>query len=286
MEFTRSEVREKLRDLGYVNVPESKLQEFMSDLKELIYHDQSSGVIDSDDGDETGHSLLERHHPDSRVLTSNLQRKAFSKTKISGDMSLTFDESKYSQNGSPMSDMSSTATSNKYLDSTLEEHKSSTFRRKVARKKNGQVHVFDETLTDNDSQASDITDLEEHLRGMPGSRDISTYAESSVSMVSSRSRKAPLPAFIRPSTAQPHTKGIRKCDPVSRYHQFKEEWKMNNVPGESKHSSLRWNIRGEMLNCEMFEKPHRRYTTNNYVVPTSKKRQALRWQVRTAMAKI
>lgn len=84
------------------------------------------------------------------------------------------------------------------------------------RKKNGQVHVFDETLTDNDSQASDITYLEEHLRGMPAIRDISTYAESSVSMVSSRSRKGPLPAFIRPSTAQPHTKGIRKCDPVSR----------------------------------------------------------------------
>ena len=32
------------------------------------------------------------------------------------------------------------------------------------------------------------------------------------------------------------------------------------------------------------QKPQHRYVPNNYVAPTQKKRQALRWEVRTALA--
>jgi len=163
--------------------------------------------------------------------------------------------------------------------------KHSSTRRKVARRKDGMMRVFDETLTDNESEAMDITEVEERIKFLPYNTNLSN--ESATSHTSSRmSRPNNLPAFIRPSSSHPHTKRIHKCDPVNRFHQFQEDWKQNKIPGESKRSSLRWNIREQMLNSVVYEKPQRNYKSNDYVVPTEKKRQALRWQVRTALSKI
>ena len=35
-----------------------------------------------------------------------------------------------------------------------------------------------------------------------------------------------------------------------------------------------------------FQKPQRNFVPNNYVVPTEKKRQALRWEVRSSLARV
>ena len=95
------------------------------------------------------------------------------------------------------------------------------------RKKDGVSRVFDETITDNESVASDITLLEERLRKIPLNEvdddiddsvsDITDYSRTDSYRWDNRRPASALPAFIRPSTRHPHTKKLRKCDPVSRY---------------------------------------------------------------------
>jgi len=338
MEFSEEEVREQLSLMGYDNVPNHKLREFMRDLERLIELEQSTATsqeqsevvddVDSDETIETGSEVTDEesyNHSHSRIPFSDLppqekqNRSAFSKTKIhiptgkenvfTSFLSDNVEDFTTSVNSIDQScDVSQAPESN---------GRGKTMKRKVNRKRNGESRVFDETLSDTASESADITMLEERLRTLPvrGSdpnkmhyekyrrsvvsqnksnrRPLSSQSENDASINSRQSassdilRARPssaLPAFICPSTSHPHTRNIQKCDPVARYHQFSDEWKMNRVPGEKKRSTLRWNVREAMLKCEVFERPQRPVATNNYVVPTEKKRQALRWQVRTALA--
>lgn len=52
---------------------------------------------------------------------------------------------------------------------------------------------------------------------------------------------------IRPMTENPHTKNIRRSDPVTRYQQYQQSWQAQKAPGEKAHKSLRWNVREQML---------------------------------------
>lgn len=52
--------------------------------------------------------------------------------------------------------------------------------------------------------------------------------------------------ILRPSE-HPHSRNIRKSDPVARYQQFRQSWTHQRAPGEKKHNQLRWNIREQML---------------------------------------
>nr|CAB3255099.1 hydrolethalus syndrome protein 1 homolog [Phallusia mammillata] len=92
------------------------------------------------------------------------------------------------------------------------------------------------------------------------------------------------PSYIRPNTSHPHTRNIKKTDPVNRYHQYKDFWTNVKAPGEKSHKELRWEVKAQMMyKEEPAPKPQRVYVPNTYVVPTSKKRSALRWEVRHAM---
>lgn len=89
----------------------------------------------------------------------------------------------------------------------------------------------------------------------------------------------------------------RKCDPVSRYHSTQQLWQKDSflrrrsgrrlkkfTPSpHHKHKSTA----GLRLSASPDHTPHRSYrsrpSVNNYVVPTSKKRGRLRWEVRAQM---
>lgn len=42
-------------------------------------------------------------------------------------------------------------------------------------------------------------------------------------------------------------RGPHKCDPVTRYHEYKAFWERHKAPGEKAHKQLRWNVRAQML---------------------------------------
>ena len=96
------------------------------------------------------------------------------------------------------------------------------------RKRNGETRIFDETFSDTNSEVTDITILEDRMKNLPytapdeqlrnRSRHHSHHSSqtSRISIDSSASEQQQLPAFIRSTKSHPHTRSLRKCDPVSR----------------------------------------------------------------------
>jgi hydrolethalus syndrome protein 1 len=76
-----------------------------------------------------------------------------------------------------------------------------------------------------------------------------------------------------------------KTNPMQKFHQYKKFWNNQKTPGEKSHNDLRWSIREQMLEKHVFvKKPSKPISQNKYIVPTDKKRQQLRWMVRSALA--
>eukprot|EP00058_Branchiostoma_floridae_P018983 XP_002604472.1 hypothetical protein BRAFLDRAFT_79227 [Branchiostoma floridae] len=177
-------------------------------------------------------------------------------------------------------------------------------KRKVLRKINGESRVFDESLT-TESEADDMSELGERLAGLPINEEDSYLSEDDVSQYRrQRPRSAGLwphrPAgdeeseyaphlprsFIRPAVRLPQNRKSAKTDPVNRFHFYNRQWAAQKAPEEKKHKDLRWNVRELMMQRdEVVQKPQRVYVPNGYVVPTNKKRQALRWEVRHDIAR-
>ena len=54
-------------------------------------------------------------------------------------------------------------------------------------------------------------------------------------------------SVILRKSENPHTKNLRKSDPVARFQQFRKSWDQQKAPGEKNHKNLRWNVREQML---------------------------------------
>ncbi|KAF5909920.1 hydrolethalus syndrome protein 1 [Clarias magur] len=180
-------------------------------------------------------------------------------------------------------------------------------KRKVLRKHRGHSWVCDESTCSEDTEP--ISELEQRLEqlqvsgaGYSESEDTSIYSDthSSVTeelstafqvylqgMTRSRSENdiRPRPkSFIRPVMDHPHTRNLKKTDPVAKYFQYKQEWEMFKPPGEKRRKELHWAIREQLAYQPPPPKPQRTYIPNSYVVPTEKKRSALRWEIRYDLA--
>ncbi|XP_058648415.1 uncharacterized protein hyls1 isoform X1 [Onychostoma macrolepis] len=91
-------------------------------------------------------------------------------------------------------------------------------------------------------------------------------------------------SFIRPVFDHPHTRNLKKNDPVAKYFQYKQDWEMFKPPGEKSRKELHWAIREQLMYQPPPPRPQKTYIPNNYVVPTEKKRSALRWEIRHDLA--
>nr|XP_014342332.1 PREDICTED: hydrolethalus syndrome protein 1 [Latimeria chalumnae] len=193
-----------------------------------------------------------------------------------------------------------------------------TIKRKVLRKTNGEVKVCDESsVSEADSDA--ISDLGQRITKLQTyaeeTEECETEGDDTSSSVgrSSISEERPHSAhplfgrglwhhrqlenedstctsnrpksFIRPVMDHPHTRNLKKTDPVAKYFQYKQDWEAFKAPGEQDRKELRWGIKEQMLyRSQPVSKPTRIYIPNNYVVPTQKKRSTLRWEVRHDLA--
>uniref|UniRef100_A0A1A8G1J0 Hydrolethalus syndrome 1 n=3 Tax=Nothobranchius korthausae TaxID=1143690 RepID=A0A1A8G1J0_9TELE len=88
-------------------------------------------------------------------------------------------------------------------------------------------------------------------------------------------------SFIRPVMSQ---QNIKKTDPVTKYHQYKKIWGTFNLPGETDRNALHMEIKEKLAYQPPPPKPRRVLEPNSYVVPTEKKRLALRWEIRNYLA--
>lgn len=181
-------------------------------------------------------------------------------------------------------------------------------KRKVLRRRpDGEVEVTDESvISEQDSVSpSDLSqrmlklnlrpDTEEseeecELTSSPESEMPYSWktSEESRSMASSKQdliMAAHPKSFILPKLDQ-LSQNRMKTDRVARYLEHKHDWESLRLPGEDLRKGVRWSIREQMLYKTEFPSRVRPvYSPNNYLVPTEKKRSALRWGIRCDLAK-
>ncbi|KAK2180626.1 hypothetical protein NP493_435g02043 [Ridgeia piscesae] len=176
-------------------------------------------------------------------------------------------------------------------------------KRKVLRRRDGHTQVFDE-MTESEIGDTDISSLQERLSNLPISVVISKKRpQSAPARRTETGQRRPLSAredpcyrlpadfdgpkaLIRPMTAEPHWRNIKKCDPVTRGELYRKSWQTHRAPGEKNHNGLRWSMREHMLQHDVVveKQPGKSYVRNSYVIPSDKKRKTLRWQIRQKLA--
>ncbi|XP_076441684.1 centriolar and ciliogenesis-associated protein HYLS1-like [Babylonia areolata] len=304
--FSDQEIQEELSRLGYDNIPYDKLKQFQKDLNQLVLAERSGGnshnnslgsgddgittqehreeflaspvdtLLDKNnaaDGPGAGQYCLRREDLEEHDLRH--KEKSKEKPSVPGHFSL-FELPPKVQH---------------FRDDVSEtESEIRRMKRKTLRKNEEGAKFIDESMSDIDTGS--IIDTHERMQRMV-LRDLD-LVEPRRSQ-SARSREPPPyrlgpddprpPSVIYPSFDHPHTRNLRRADPVARYHQMQQAWATQQAPGENQRKDLRWNVREQMLTQFVPEKkPQRKYIPNNYIPPTEKQRKALRWQIRMDMA--
>ncbi|KAL3873367.1 hypothetical protein ACJMK2_036497 [Sinanodonta woodiana] len=323
LDFTDDEIREELSKLGYSQVPDSRLQEFKKDLGILICKEKSK--LSSQNSSLSSHTLpdtsISYTEPVVPKVTVQRERVPLEEASLTDRQGYSELHSHYIGHGKEnrvelrqdflrRNDMQPKIRRNdRYdmyepeldpnhrIDRDLRDDISDTdserrlVKRKVLRREKDGSKRIDESYTE--SETGSIVDINERLQQL-GIADSVDFFDRGKSQQSSRdeppyrlSPDDPRPAsVILRQSEHPHTKNLRKSDPVARYQQFRQSWMQQLAPGEKFHKQLRWNVREQMLAQDMVyeKKPHRVYIPNSYKVPSDKKRQALRWQIRMDMA--
>jgi len=242
--------------------------------------------------------------------SSDTPRSAFVKSKVPLDENSFFNESfQERRTGAPARGDADESTSPKRFvrslprpdDSNVSSASSNNSfvvkRKTIRRDAEGKPNISTEEVTfiggDDDDVDDDSATLDGDENGafedLPldfGTRDVTrrvatSRPRSAGSESSSSSQGAVLPSFIRP---QPEVRR-RRHDPVNRFHQYNMAWASQRAPGEKQHKDLRWAVREQMQRREEIVTPIQRYyVPNNFVPPTDKKRQNLRWEIRTKLA--
>ncbi|XP_010176803.1 hydrolethalus syndrome protein 1 [Antrostomus carolinensis] len=188
-------------------------------------------------------------------------------------------------------------------------------KRKVLRRRpDGGVEVSDESVTNESEHDSEIWNLKDQMfelrtdhedsisegemepsssvpdespsRWPPGDTS-HLFPEDSGSRSSptSHSTNSEQPKSFIPPRFEPLGRNRGKTDRVAKYLEYKREWEKFPIPGEDQRQELRWSIREQMFwKPQIPNKPQHFYVPNDYVVPTEKKRAALRWEVRWDLA--
>lgn len=187
-QFSEDEIRAKLEELGYNNVPDSALKEFSDDLHRLISTESSKeSLLVGDYNSSTASSF---NSSTSTTITSELSTPHEDKPRHEAatqgqsrvplvhhdeDIGYNYQKQLYpieSQAKQPYPPFVRHNT--QYVaaekENQTERRQDTTLRltqkRKVLRRKNGKAQVFDESFTNNAS-ATDISDVEQRLLDLP-----------------------------------------------------------------------------------------------------------------------
>ncbi|CAL8329043.1 unnamed protein product [Merluccius merluccius] len=148
--------------------------------------------------------------------------------------------------------------------------------------------VGEETENDGDAAARQSNDVTSQSDGRSSDglslSAFESFVRGMVQMQTESTLKPRPKSFIRPALGHPHTRNLKKTDPVARYLQYKQEWDLFKVPWEKDRRALRWEIREQLAYQPPPARPRRVNVPNSYVVPTEKKRSALRWEIRNDLA--
>ncbi|KAL5463222.1 hypothetical protein EMCRGX_G032101 [Ephydatia muelleri] len=286
LEAPREYVRQQLQSLGIEDISEADLESYTSDFMKLIHeHLKNDSAVNSESSSNEGSHLQMSSSattptmaPPSGNTSHPVSRHSVAKATPQCAVYKTFPGDKenhvhFVPTGATPNPISSCSAqhclprgkvSSLSMSSSCDQSESRRrHTRKVLRRRNGEVHL--------DTTPSDQSSGIEPTRALSAPLSDEALKE-----------KHCCRSFIRPLTTHPHLRGIRKCDPVNRYHEFRQMWEMYRAPEEQPRNKLRWHIREQLLQQDAppFLPSKQPYQSNDFVVPTDKKRSALQWEIR------
>ncbi|KAF3852748.1 hypothetical protein F7725_006103 [Dissostichus mawsoni] len=283
LDFSEEEIQQQLAALGYKNIPKHRLREFkqvsnchFKDSREGFFlhpgqaeHDRQ--VLTTCENRDLRQSCSDSYAQHSVSLNPRRPAGAPGRLQEEEDPDETLHPpltDSLTSTPTPTGDTSSREKSSdaaSFLEERLADLRLSPSAQRDFETENEDVSGQSETQS-SDIEEGSLSAFESYIRGM-------TRAKSDGDLrPKPKSCKPTETQFIRPVMNQ---QTIKKTDPVAKYFHYKQLWEMFKLPGESDRRAIRMEIK---------PKPRRVFVPNSYVVPTEKKRSALRWEIRNDLA--
>jgi len=217
--FSRSDIKRHLAELGYSNITEEKLDSFVRDLRKLIkYEERKNEVQHKLDEIDQPPSARQSKVPDTSTspeLEAKPRRRIRRKDRRR-------DEKEEVMTKHNMEEMELTR------DTT-------------------DAGVLDGVGQDQDESSLYIdVDLPATASSAPTTSRGATTAQASLLEQAPSSG----PGFIRVRSGPSLGRRPASSDPVALHQEYRKHWAKANIPGERRHDQLRWAVRGWMMGEE------------------------------------
>jgi len=226
IKFTVEEIRNHLSELGYKNVPEDKLDTFVSDLKRLIRYEEKRKNLDK--------KLAVLDNQKSSVNPSPIRKQRDKRKHKKRDVA---------DGGNII------VTGN--LERTTSTIKSVTAQ--VSKESVGGCTTSSTTTTTSVQEELHHTEKSSLYVDIVIPRPVESKQPTSGGLTATLLQQRPNSGVIRcRSTAGNGVQPVRRgrSDPVSLHQEYKKAWEKLNLPGETSHNKLRWAVRGWMMGEE------------------------------------
>lgn len=225
-----SDVRRHLRALGYPEVSDDQLKEFLRDLRRLIRHEEREERRKEQVG------VLKGRQRTRRASESSSTSAYSSSASTAGDAE--DDLFKKQARKKKRAEWTAVRTQESYSESTM----STTSR---SREEGGTSAATTVSRSESVTSSERVV-LRVHL---PSRDDDIPDGPPRRSRRRSQSEPRrfgpPTTSFIRPSLAK--ASSVKKCDPVRLHAAYQEHWKRLRLPGDGSDKSLRWAVREWMM---------------------------------------
>lgn len=302
-EFTDEEIREQLEYLGFKNVSKEKFKQFKDDLEKLIAQEVSINSNTSY-SDYYQNRKASNEFENSRMSNSMSPNEIFnSDEKYLKNKKVTFPNDSHLVNGinddndGEIDEEIDQSFASIITTSSIVDNK--VMKRKIIKKSNQHSQTkTDERPSLNEASLNNMMktcgfeyDIDENEIYEPNSEFEDEQDEQLIKLNEHYPPiQYPMKSVIRSKSSlsiksDTSTTLKKKSNPVTKFQQYEKLWKAQKVPGEKKHSDLRWSIREQMLAKDVIVKRQSKpLESNEYVIPTEKKRKDLIWAVRSALA--
>jgi len=220
--FSRSDIKRHLAELGYSNVTEEKLDSFVRDLRKLIRYEERKKEVENK-LDDIDHQLPPRHKKVPDTSTSpELEAKPRRRIR------------RRERKRDEKEDMMTKHNMEEQVEVTRD-----------AADAGGVLHGEGQDQ-DESSLYIDVDLPPEAASSAPTSSRGPTAVQASLLERPPNSG----PGFIRVRSGPPLGRRPASSDPVALHQEYKKHWARSNIPGERRHDQLRWAVRGWMMGEE------------------------------------
>jgi len=212
--FSRSDIKRHLAELGYSNITEEKLDSFVRDLRKLIKYEERKKEVEDKLEDIDQQPFARRSKVPDTSTSPELEAKPRRRIRK---------RERKREEVMAKHNMEDVEVTRDTADA------------------GGEVQDQDES-----SLYIDVDLPPEAASSAPTSSRAPTAAQASLLERPPHSG----PGFIRVRSGPPLGRRPASSDPVALHQEYRKHWAKANIPGEQRHDKLRWAVRGWMMGEE------------------------------------